>query len=122
MNRTTLASLTLIATLAAAGPALAHAHLTRAVPADGAVLKAAPAQLELRFSEGVEARFTRVELKDATGKAVAIGTIATAPADKKVLHVTPAAALAPGRYEVVWRAVSVDTHKSEGRYGFSVQP
>ncbi len=33
---------------------------------------------------------------------------------------TPATALQAGDYQVNWHAVSVDTHKSEGNYGFKV--
>jgi methionine-rich copper-binding protein CopC len=30
--------------------------------------------------------------------------------------------LAPGRYRVRWHVVSVDTHRTEGEYSFSVEP
>ena len=40
--------------------------------------------------------------------------------DKKTLVVTPVAPLAPGSYQVQWHALSVDTHKSKGSYGFKI--
>jgi methionine-rich copper-binding protein CopC len=96
----------------------AHAHLKSETPASGATV-ASPAVLRLVFSEGVEATFSKVSLsKDGTE--VAIKSIATEAADKKTLIVTPAAALSPGDYTVQWHAVSVDTHKSNGSYGFKV--
>jgi methionine-rich copper-binding protein CopC len=30
--------------------------------------------------------------------------------------------LKPGRYRVTWHAVSVDTHRTEGKYNFLVVP
>jgi methionine-rich copper-binding protein CopC len=30
--------------------------------------------------------------------------------------------LKPGRYRVSWHAVSIDTHRSEGKYNFLVAP
>ncbi|RYE80879.1 MAG: copper resistance protein CopC, partial [Hyphomicrobiales bacterium] len=42
-----------IASLATAGQAMAHAALTKTVPADGAVVASAPGELSLSFSEPV---------------------------------------------------------------------
>ncbi|SFI21139.1 MULTISPECIES: copper homeostasis periplasmic binding protein CopC [unclassified Pseudomonas] len=113
-----LTTLALLASLLGASAAFAHAHLKSAEPAaDSSV--AAPKDLRLTFSEGVEATFTKVSLsKDGTE--VAIKGLETPDADKKVLVVTPAAPLAAGTYKVVWNAVSVDTHKSNGEYSFKV--
>ena len=113
-----LTTLALLASLLGASAAFAHAHLKGAEPAaDSSV--AAPKDLRLTFSEGVEATFTKVSLsKDGTE--VAIKGLETPEADKKILVVTPAAPLAAGHYKVVWNAVSVDTHKSNGEYSFKV--
>lgn len=114
----TLTTVALLASLLGASAAFAHAHLKNAVPAADSTV-AAPADLRLTFSEGVEATFTKVSLsKDGTE--VAIKGLETPDADKKVLVVTPAAPLAAGTYTVVWDAVSVDTHKSNGEYSFKV--
>jgi methionine-rich copper-binding protein CopC len=79
----------------------------------------APAQLRLEFSEGVEAAFTKVTItKD--GAVVPVKSLATEGSDRKTLIVTPAEPLTAGTYKVEWHAVSVDTHKSEGAYGFKV--
>ena len=75
--------------------------------------------LTVGITGGVEATFTTVSLsKDGTE--VAIKGLETPDADKKTLVVTPAAPLAAGNYKVVWNAVSVDTHKSNGEYSFKV--
>lgn len=99
--------------------ALAHAQLKSQEPAADSVVKA-PAVLSLVFSEGVEAALTKVDITQ-DGNVVAVASVATDPASKKVLIVTPAAPLGAGDYQVNWHAVSVDTHKSEGSYHFKVQ-
>ncbi len=114
----TLTAVALFASLLGASAAFAHAHLKASDPAaDSSV--SAPAALRLTFSEGIEATFTKVSLsKDGTE--IAIKGLDTEGTDKKVLVVTPAAPLAAGNYKVVWNAVSVDTHKSNGEYSFKV--
>ncbi|SFQ07096.1 hypothetical protein SAMN03159489_02453 [Pseudomonas sp. NFPP07] len=118
MLKKLLTTSALLASLATASSAFAHAHLQSQVPAADSTVSA-PSELRLVFSEGVEAAFTKVSLsKD--GAAVAVKALATEGADKKTLVVTPAAPLAAGAYKVEWHAVSVDTHKSAGSYGFKV--
>lgn len=99
--------------------AFAHAQLKSQTPAADSVVKA-PAALNLVFSEGVEAALTKVDITRG-GTAIAVASVVTDPASKKVLIVTPSAPLAAGDYQVNWHAVSVDTHKSEGSYHFKVQ-
>lgn len=116
-----LTSLALLASLATATSVFAHAHLQGQTPAAGSTATA-PKELRLNFSEGVEEKFTKVNLTTDNGTAVAVKSIATDPADKKILIVTPTAPLAAGQYKVEWHAVSVDTHKSDGSYSFKVSP
>ncbi|MDF3936464.1 copper homeostasis periplasmic binding protein CopC [Pseudomonas citronellolis] len=114
------ATLGLLAVLNA--PAVfAHAHLKGEVPAADSTASA-PKELRLTFSEGVEAKFTKVSVTGADGKAVKVAGIATAEGDAKVLLVTFEQPLPAGEYKVQWHAVSVDTHKSEGSYAFKVAP
>lgn len=103
-------------------PAFAHAHLVGSEPAADASVRAAPDEVTLRFSEGVEAAFSKVEIKGADGKDVALGKLATNPGDKKILHAKPTEPLVPGAYTVLWQATSVDTHKTKGSFGFKIAP
>ncbi|WP_265535050.1 copper homeostasis periplasmic binding protein CopC [Pseudomonas saponiphila] len=111
----------LLASLLVGSSAFAHAHLKSSTPAADSTV-AAPSELRLVFSEGVEAAFTQVKIsKD--GAPVEVKSLATEGADKKTLVVTPSATpLRAGEYRVQWHAVSVDTHKSEGSYSFKVSP
>ena len=108
--------------LTPAAPALAHAHLRQAQPpVDGSV---PPGVQEVRItcSEAVEPRFCQVALTGPDGKLVQAAAPATDPADAKVLVLCLSQPLQPGAYKVEWHATSVDTHKTEGRYGFTVRP
>lgn len=101
------------------GAAWAHAHLHRAEPAVGSA-GPAPQEVVLYFSEGLEPRFSRIEvLRGAehmeTGPAHQQGNEAKALA-------VPVRPLPPGEYIVIWHATSLDTHKTEGRFTFSVIP
>jgi len=116
--KNTLGALLLLAGLAGANAAFAHAHLKSETPAKDSTVSA-PGELRLVFSEGVEAALTKVEVSSAANK-VTLKSIATDPSDKKILIVTPNAPLPAGEYKVEWHAVSVDTHKSEGHYSFKV--
>lgn len=101
-------------------PAFAHAFLERSEPAVGSEVAASPHQLILTFTEGVEPLFTTVQLHDAAGTAVAAGKPHTEPGDDRKLVVELPAALHSGTYTVIWHATSVDTHKTEGQFKFSV--
>ncbi|WP_347912132.1 copper homeostasis periplasmic binding protein CopC [Pseudomonas grandcourensis] len=114
----TLTVTALLGSLLAASSVFAHAHLKSQTPAADSTV-AAPTQLRLEFSEGIEASFTKVTLT-REGTPVAVKALTTEGSDKKTLIVTPAAPLTAGAYKVEWHAVSVDTHKSEGAYAFKV--
>ena len=101
--------------------AQAHAQLERAVPPVGSTVRAAPAELELDFSEGVEPRFSSFVVSGAAGEAVHAGAVHTAPGQAGHVLV-PVGQLAPGTYTVTWHVVSVDTHKTQGTYRFTVAP
>jgi methionine-rich copper-binding protein CopC len=111
----------LVATVAVIMAADAHAFLDQAVPPVGGAVPASPKEIRLTFSESVERRFSGIELATGDGRTIATGPVATAPGDNKqlVLVVPP---LAPGRYRVSWHVVSVDTHRTEGEYTFTVGP
>ena len=102
----------------AASPAFAHAFLQHADPGAGAVLKTAPKQLTLMFSEKLEPVFSGVSVTDGQGHDVEAGAAIISGASMTVM-VKP---LAAGGYRVSWHAVSVDSHRTEGNYGFKVGP
>lgn len=114
-----LAALTLCAAFAA-GPAFAHAHLRSAVPAVDGTVATSPSAVAITYSEGVEPKFSTIEVDDATGKRVDKEDPHTDPKDNKVLSVS-VPTLPAGTYKVIWHATAVDTHKTEGTFTFTVQ-
>jgi copper resistance protein C len=104
----------------AATAAFAHAQLQKAVPAVGGVVAASPNEIRLKFSEGVEPRFSGIALATEAGAAQPTGKPSIDPADASVLIVSVGQPLKPGVYTVTWRAVSVDTHKTQGSFNFTI--
>lgn len=106
---------------AAAPPAWAHAFLERADPPVGSENAASPPELSITFSEGVEPLFSTIEVHNAAGTTVSTSKPHTAPGnDRRLVIELPK--LEPGSYTVIWHATSVDTHKTEGNYRFTVRP
>jgi copper resistance protein C len=99
----------------------AHAFLDHAQPRVGATVAGAPTDVKLWFTEKLEPAFSTVSVLDATGKRVDAGQPKVDPNDPTVLR-TSLGKLVPGEYTVLWRAVSVDTHATEGRFTFRVGP
>jgi len=122
--RTLLLVLTLALALAQAlvpGAARAHAMLASATPRGGESVAAVPAELVLRFTEAVEPGFSTITVQDASGARVDRDNVHPGPQGGKSLAIG-LNALAPGDYTVVWRVLSVDTHRTEGRFRFTVAP
>jgi copper resistance protein C len=102
-------------------PAFAHAHLQSANPAVGSTVAAAPTNVTCNFSEALEQHFSKLEVQDASGKRVDSGDMHLASGNgKQMLVGLPK--LGAGVYTVIWHATSVDTHKTEGSFTFTVQP
>jgi len=114
-------ALVLLLAMAQAGLAAAHAFLEHATPPVGSTIASAPARVSLRFTQRLEPAFSRVEVFDAQGKRVDRDDVQVAPDEPTTLAVS-VAPLAPGRYVVKWRVLSVDTHVTEGDYAFTVGP
>jgi methionine-rich copper-binding protein CopC len=102
-------------------PAFAHAHLTKATPADKATISTGPKELRLQFSEAVEPKFCTVTVTVDDGMDMGPATVVTDPKNHKVLIATLPGKLGAGTYKVEWHATSVDTHKTEGSYSFTVE-
>ncbi len=117
-----VAILTGIGTLAVVAQAGAHAFIDHAEPAVGSTIKQPPAEVCLLFTESVEAGFSSIKVFDAAGKEVDKKDVHLDPKNPRRLSVSLPASLGAGTYKVVWRAVSVDTHVTQGDFTFRVEP
>jgi len=109
---------TLIATLsllASAGTALAHAQLESASPAVGSTVRKAPSQVSLSFTQKLEKSFSSIEVSGPGGRVDQGGATVSGARMSVGLK-----ALSAGTYHVHWHALSVDTHKTEGSFSFTV--
>ncbi len=102
-------------------PAFAHAFLDHATPAVGSTVHAPPTGVELWFTEELEPAFSTVRVLDETNQRRDKDDAKIDPSDPTALLVS-LPALAPGRYRVEWRVLSVDTHVTEGDFTFVIAP
>ena len=113
-------SATLLVTLMlATASAYAHAFLDHASPLVGSTVATAPSEVRMWFTQALEPRFSAAQLRSSAGAVLGNGSVDAA--DPKQL-VIPVHALPPGRYKVTWKVLSVDTHRTEGSFGFEVKP
>ena len=117
-----------VATVAAClmGPAVVahtafgHAMLDRALPAVGSAVFGAPATVDLMYSKPVDPVFSRIQVTDANSVRVDEGKV-TIREGGRILSVG-LRPLPPGVYAVKWHVTSVDSHKTEGHFTFTVRP
>ncbi len=123
MNRAVPRSVALLVAavwLALASPVPAAAHddvLVGSVPAAGAVLAEAPAELGLAFGADLAAIEPLVLVRTADGSSVAAGPPVVVGRD---VTQPLRAGLADGSYAVTWRVVVSDGHVFSGTFAFAV--
>jgi methionine-rich copper-binding protein CopC len=110
------------AVLIGAMPTLAEAHafLDHASPRVGNTVTPAPKEVVLWFTQKLEPAFSSIEVRNEQGASVTAGK-ATVIGDHTQMRV-PLKALAKGTYKVLWRVLSVDTHRTQGDFSFHVGP
>jgi methionine-rich copper-binding protein CopC len=101
--------------LVAAQPAAAHSELRSSVPAVGAVLDCAPAQIELQFNEGV--LLTALRLHRVDGAEIDLPRREIREATLETIELPP---LEPGAFRAEWRIISPDGHDVGGAIPFTV--
>ncbi|MDB5409513.1 MAG: uncharacterized protein JWL84_4425 [Rhodospirillales bacterium] len=101
-------------------PALAHAFLQRATPAAGSTVHTSPPELVLHFTEKLEPSFSTAQVAGPGGGRIGEASQVDA-GDATIVHVK-LPPLAAGAYKVVWHAVSVDSHVTDGDFTFTVAP
>jgi methionine-rich copper-binding protein CopC len=116
MNRWGLAAMACLIAQVAWG----HAFLDRASPAVGSEVSGSPSAISLTYTEPVEPLFSTIEVTDSRGVRVDEGKpVAQAAGRVLMVGLKP---LSPGVYTVAWHITSVDTHKTDGRFSFTVKP
>jgi copper resistance protein C len=115
--------ISIIVSLMAALPsaALAHATLDRAMPPVGSSQTSPPREVVLSFTEDLEPAFSTIEVRSESGALVSSGKARVDSKQRTQMRV-PLKSLPPGTYKVIWRVLSVDTHRTNGDFTFKVGP
>ena len=100
--------------------AWAHAFLDHADPKVGSALTNAPTEVKIWFTQNVEPVFSSVVVQDDKGKEVDKKNMRQDDKDKTLLIVS-LPPLPDGTYTVIWHVVSVDTHRTQGHFKFTIK-
>jgi methionine-rich copper-binding protein CopC len=119
MQRLTIAAACVGALLLGPVRAYAHAHLDHASPAIDGTVATTPKEVVLWFTEALEPKFSSIVVQDAKDAAVQDGTATLDAGNTAELRVA-LKPLPPGTYKVIWRVLSVDTHRTQGDFTFHV--
>jgi copper resistance protein C len=99
--------------------ASAHAHLIRSTPPDGSEVSGTVTTIILSFTEAIEPKLINIAVL-ADGKPISGLGSATLSSDGRTAKVA-VPSLMPNNYTVNWNVVSVDGHRTEGRFQFLVR-
>jgi copper transport protein len=105
----------LLAGVASASPAAAHATLVSTNPAEGARLATAPSEVRLEFSEAVSLGAGYARVLSSDGERVDTGTPSV---DGPVVAIPLRPGLPDDGYLVTYRVVSADSHPISGAFAF----
>jgi methionine-rich copper-binding protein CopC len=97
----------------------AHAFVDHTEPAVGSQIHTVPTQVRIWFTEKLEPAFSKIQVFDNSDQEIDRRDVKIDPLNAALLTVS-LPELKPGSYKVVWRAVSVDTHVTTGRFTFEV--
>jgi methionine-rich copper-binding protein CopC len=116
ISRIITVSTVVCALLAAPAAARAQASLDHANPLVGSTVSSPPQEVTLSFTQKLEPAFSAVQVTDDGGNRVDQGHAQVSGSTMRV----GLKAIGPGTYHVSWQALSVDTHKTEGSFSFTV--
>jgi methionine-rich copper-binding protein CopC len=97
----------------------AHAFVDHTEPAVGSQIHSAPAQVKIWFTEKLEPALSKIQVFDTSGQQVDKRDVKIDQSNAALLTVS-LPELKPGKYKVIWRAVSVDTHVTTGNFTFEL--
>src|SRR5262249_34051608 len=108
----------IIAPLAAAPCARAHAILLQATPAPNATVEGPELKVELKFNSRIDAKRSQVTIlmPDKTSK-----VLVNDPSSPPDLLKASGDGFAPGSYRLKWQVLSSDGHITRGEHLFSVK-
>lgn len=118
MSRLARLALATVILTSVAGAESLHLSVVRSTPAKDAKLEAAPARLQIWFSQAPAAGVSEIKLKRGDAD-VALGKTTVVAADK-TMYAEPAKPLTNGEYLLAWRAAGDDGHVLSGEIKFVI--
>ncbi|MEV2228454.1 copper resistance protein CopC [Streptomyces phaeochromogenes] len=106
--------------LGGAGPVSAHSAVRETTPGEGTVLKSAPKQVTMTFTESVGITDDSLRVLSPENRRVNAGDTEHASGRSDAVRVPLDDGLADGTYTVAWRVVSADSHPISGAFTFSI--
>jgi methionine-rich copper-binding protein CopC len=97
----------------------AHAFVDHTEPTVGSQIHGAPIQVKIWFTEKLEPALSKIQVFDISGLEVDKRDVKIDQSNAALLTVS-LPELKPGKYKVVWRAVSVYTHVTTGNFTFEL--
>lgn len=98
----------------------AHLAVSKTLPADASTVSAAPARIQVWFTQQPSPRVSLLQMKGPGGD-VPLGEISLSRQDRSIAAPVDGT-LTPGTYEVTWRTAGDDGHVLRGSFTFSLQP
>jgi copper resistance protein C len=99
----------------------AHAFLEKADPAVGSEVSQRPGQVKIWFTEKLEGALSRIQVFTVANQEIDRHDCRVDPQNPTLMEVSLPPDLPAGTYQVVWKAVSVDTHTTTGKFTFAVK-
>ena len=102
--------------------AFAHTHVSASTPVANALVSA-PKQISITFSEAIRTGESRITVYNSNHKKINDGLVTNNDDDKFTAIAPLPSDIAPGIYEVKWKAVCLctDHHATTGHYKFTVK-
>jgi len=116
----TAVAIAIVAWLAVAQPASAHATLSSSNPAPGAVLASAPATVTLHFDEAISTVPGSLRVLGPRGSRADTGNVHHPSGSGNDIAVDLHGGAKQGSYFVSWRVVSADSHPVSGAFTFAI--
>lgn len=114
--RILIAAVSLLLLSLGASVARAHAFLDHTSPPVGSTVGAAPHEVSLTFTQNLEGAFSTIQVTGPNGARVD----QSKPQVSGNMMRVGIRASGAGTYHVHWRALSVDTHTTQGSFTFHV--
>jgi copper resistance protein C len=100
--------------------AWSHAFPDHSEPRVGSSQKTSPASVRIWFDSGLEPVFSTLRVINSESQQVDKGDGHVDEQDNTILEVS-LPPLQPGKYHVFWEVVSIDTHRTEGDFSFTIE-